>query len=53
MFLLAHGAKVNVKRKFDSNTPLHLAANFSDLKVVAETLLDKGADIDATNLDKL
>ena len=50
-FLLKHGAKVNVKRRFDENTPLHLAAQHSDMNVVTEILLEKEAHINASNMD--
>ena len=53
MFLLDHGAQINGKRSFDSNTPLHLTAQHSSLVRVAQTLLDKGASTNDTNLDGL
>ena len=53
MFLLDHGAQINGKRSFDSNTPIHLTAQHSSLVRVAQTLLDKGASTNDTNLDGL
>ena len=53
MFLLDHGSGINAKRSFDDNTPLHLTAQHSSLVRVAQTLLDKGASANETNLDGL
>jgi ankyrin repeat protein len=53
LFLLGHGVSVNVERKFDQNSPLHLASMHSNLDLVAEKLLDNRAQIDATNIDGL
>ena len=52
-FLLNHGAKVNVKREFDDNTPLHLAAQHPDMNNIAEILLNKEAHINSANMDGL
>ena len=40
-----------MKRRFDENTPLHLAAQHSDMNVVTEILLEKEAHINASNMD--
>ena len=53
MFLLDHGCQINGKRSFDNNTPLHLTAQHSSCVRVAQTLLDKGAFTNDTNLDGL
>ena len=53
MFLLDHGAKIDGKRSSDSNTALHLTAHHSSLVRVAQTLLEKGASTNETNLDGL
>ena len=50
-FLLDHGIKVNVKRDYDSASPLHLISNHSHLGNVMQTLLDKGASMTETNED--
>ena len=40
-----------MKRRFDENTPLHLAAQHSDMNEVTEILLEKEAHINASNMD--
>ena len=51
MFLLDHGAKVNVKKASDGDSPLHLTSNHDTLAKVAQTLLEKGAETQAENAD--
>lgn len=51
MFLLKNGARVNVTRPSDLNTPLHLSAEHNDLVDVAEKLVGLGADVNPTNTD--
>ncbi len=41
--LLKHGVDVNAKRRSDGNTPLHLAADIGNTKMV-QALLERGAD---------
>ena len=47
--LLTSGSKVNSRHKNPCNTPLHFAVLNGDTEVV-QMLLDKGANIDATNI---
>ncbi len=47
MVLLAHGADVNARDKFE-NTPLHWAAVYNGLEA-AKALLTHGADVNARN----
>lgn len=51
LFLLENGAQVNVKRRFDDCTPLHLTCSHPELLEIAEKLLLKGASFAATNVD--
>ena len=52
-FLLNHSTKVNTKRTFDENTPLHLAAQHPDMSPIAQILLQQGASTNAINIDGL
>ena len=52
-FLLNHSTKVNTKRTFDENTPLHLAAQHPDMSPIAQILLEQGASTNAINIDGL
>ena len=51
MFLIEHGAKVDLKRQYDECTPLHLTSKHKSLVEVARTLLGKGASMTETNVD--
>ena len=42
-----------MKRTFDENTPLHLAAQHPDMSHIAQILLKQGASTNAINIDGL
>lgn len=49
LFLCKNGAHVNVSTPETGDTPLHMAAKYESLRVVAEKLLELGADTNAQN----
>ncbi len=54
LFLLENGADVNmVCDRRDGETALHLAAKSADMTRVAETLLGRGAKVNAQNRNNL